>query len=50
MDYTAKEIDRMSIDEIEYLAETLNSEEQNKWSCDGYSGKSYVEIIEDRCK
>ena len=50
MNYTAKEIDRMSIDEIEYLAETLNPNEQNEWACEGYSGNGYVRIIEDRCK
>jgi hypothetical protein len=48
MGYTAKQIDKMSIEEIEELACSLNEQELNKWSSNGYSGASYVEIIKSR--
>ena len=48
MDYTAKQIDRMSIEEIEGLAYTLNEQELNEWTSNGYDGESYVKIIENR--
>jgi hypothetical protein len=48
MSYTAKQIDKMSIEEIESLAEMLNEEELNKWASNGYDGASYVEIIKSR--
>jgi len=50
MNYTAKQIDKMSIEEIEELAYTLTPEELNKWCGSGYSGASYVEIIKNRKK
>jgi hypothetical protein len=50
MNYTAKQIDKMSIEEIEELAYTLTTEELNKWSGNGYSGASYVEIMKNRKK
>jgi hypothetical protein len=50
MNYTAKQIDNMSIEAIEELANTLNEKELNKWSGNGYSGVSYVEIIKNRKK
>jgi hypothetical protein len=48
MSYTVKQIDKMSIEEIESLAEMLNDEDKNKWASSGYSGDSYVEIIKSR--
>ena len=48
MNYTAKQIDNMSIEEIESLAEMLNEEELSKWASNGYSGASYVKIIKSR--
>ena len=48
MSYTAKQIDKMSIEEIEELAYTLSDEELLKWTSSGYDGASYVEIINDR--
>jgi hypothetical protein len=48
MNYTAKQIDNMSIEEIEELANTLNEKELSKWVSNGYSGVSYVEIIKSR--
>jgi len=48
MNYTAKEIDRMSIEEIEELACTLNEQELNEWTNNGYDGESYIKIIENR--
>ena len=44
MDYTSEQIDEMSFEEVVELAETLTSEELNKWASNGYSGKSYIEI------
>ena len=48
MNYTAKQIDNMSIEEIEEIAQMLNGSELNKWISNGYSGASYVEIIKSR--
>jgi hypothetical protein len=48
MNYTAKQIDNMSIEAIEELANTLNEKELSKWSGNGYSGASYIEIIKSR--
>ena len=48
MNYTAKQIDNMSIEAIEELANTLNEKELSKWSGNGYSGKCYIEIIKSR--
>ena len=48
MNYTAKQIDKMSIEEIEELAYTLNETELDKWASSGYSGVSYIEIIKSR--
>lgn len=50
MNYTAKEIDKMEIEEIESLAQMLSEEEIKQWTAKGYSGKSYVEIISNRKK
>lgn len=50
MNYTAKEIDKMSIEDLEYLGEMLKDEELDQWACDGYSGKSFVSIMENRGK
>ena len=38
----------MSIEEIEELAYTLNEQELNEWTSNGYDGASYVKIIENR--
>ncbi len=48
MNYTAKQIDKMSIEEIDELAQMLNEEELSKWASNGYSGASYVKIIKNR--
>jgi hypothetical protein len=48
MEYTAKQIDKMSIEELESIAEMLNEKELNKWVSNGYSGFSYIEIIKSR--
>ena len=47
---TAKQIDNMSIEAIEELANTLTEKELSKWCGNGYSGTSYVEIIKNRKK
>jgi len=41
----AKEINSMSIQEIESLSYRLTPEQQNKWSGSGYSGKTYVKLV-----
>jgi hypothetical protein len=48
MNYTSKQIDKMSIEEIEELAYTLNEQELNEWTNNGYDGENYVKIIENR--
>ena len=48
MNYTAKQIDNMSIEAIEELANTLTEKELSKWCGSGYSGKCYIEIIKSR--
>lgn len=45
MSYTAKQIDKMSIEELESIAEMLSDEDKNKWASSGYDGDSYVKII-----
>ena len=45
MSYTAKQIDKMSIEEIESLAETLSNEDKNKWVSNGYDGATYIKLI-----
>lgn len=42
--YTAKEIDKMSIEEIDSLAQILTEEQRNKWAGFGYDGASYIKI------
>jgi len=46
--YTAKEIDRMSIEGIESLSHTLTEEQRNEWASCGYDGASYVRITKER--
>ena len=48
MSYTSKQINRMSIEEIEELAYTLNEQELNEWTSNGYDGESYIKIIKNR--
>ena len=48
MGYTAKPIDKMSIEELESIAEMLSDEDKSKWACSGYSGASYIEIIKSK--
>jgi hypothetical protein len=50
MNYTAKQIDRMSIDQLDSLAQMLNEQERNKWAGSGYDGATYVEIMKNRGK
>ena len=45
---TAKEIDNMSIEEIEQSAEMLTEDEKNQWAGYGYSGAGYIKIIKNR--
>lgn len=48
MSYTAKQINKMSIEAIESLAEMLSNEELSKWASSGYDGDCYIEIIKNR--
>lgn len=50
MSYTAKQIDRMDVEDIESLAQMLSEEEKREWTSQGYSGKSYVAIMKKRNK
>jgi hypothetical protein len=45
--YSAKEIDRMSIDELEGLGSYLSPEQMSKWSGMGYDGKTFVELTKE---
>ena len=40
----AKEINRMSIQELESLSYRLTMDQRNKWAGSGYSGKEYVKL------
>lgn len=44
MGYTAKEIDKMSIEEIEQLAEMLSADDLDRWADEGYSGEAFIKI------
>ena len=48
MNYTAKQIDNMSIDELESLTYMLTEEEIIKWTGSGYDGATFVEIVKSR--
>ena len=48
MSYTATQINEMSIEDIESLAEMLSSEELSKWTSSGYEGDCFVEILVSR--
>jgi hypothetical protein len=48
MNYTAEEIDRMSLEELEMLAEYLTPEEKNRWADYGYDGNTYESIMTAR--
>ena len=41
----AREINLMSIQEIESLSCRLTPDQLNKWSGSGYSGKEYVKLV-----
>ena len=45
--YTANEIDKMSIEELEGLTCYLNEEQKTKWSSMGYDGKTFVELTQE---
>jgi len=42
--YTAKEVDNMSMEEIDSLAQTLTQEQLTKWAGLSYSGQGYINI------
>jgi hypothetical protein len=41
----AREINRMSIQELESLSYRLTVDQKNKWAGAGYSGKAYVKLV-----
>ena len=45
---TAKEIDNLSLEELEYLAESLTPTEKDCWAHNGYDGKTYVDLLKLR--
>lgn len=42
--YTEKEINNMSMEEIDSLAQNLTQEQLTKWAGLGYSGEGYIKI------
>jgi hypothetical protein len=40
----------MPVEDLEYLGDMLSIDELDKWAGYGYSGESYVAIMEDRVK
>lgn len=50
MNYTAKEIDELEGEDLESLGGMLTDDELYQWAGDGYSGESYVNIMENRAK
>lgn len=47
---TAKEIDKLSFEELAQLAEYLTQEENELWAFNGYDGRTYELIMKDRVK
>ena len=45
MNYTAKQINRMSIDELESLANMLTFGDRMTWSGSGYDGATFIKLI-----
>jgi hypothetical protein len=45
---TAKQIDNLSIEELEQLAEGLTKEENELWAYWGYEGRTYELIMHER--
>jgi hypothetical protein len=41
----AKQIDRMSIEELESLSYRLTYDQRMEWAACGYDGKSFLEIL-----
>ncbi len=48
MGYTAKQIDRMSIQELEQLTYILTPEQMNVWTGSGYDGATFVKLINEQ--
>lgn len=48
MSYTATQINKMSIEGIEALAEMLSNEDKIKWASNGYDGATYVKLIKNK--
>lgn len=44
--YTAKEVDRMTVEELEQLGDYMSIEQLAEWSEWGYSGDAYVRIMD----
>lgn len=47
MGYTAKQIDKMSIQELEQLRYLLTSKQMITWTGSGYDGATFVELIKE---
>ena len=45
MEYTAKQIDRMSIEELESISYRLTHDQRTEWAACGYDGISFLEIL-----
>jgi hypothetical protein len=44
MSYTAKQIDKMSIEQLESLANMLSFEDRMKWAGSGYDGSTFIKL------
>ena len=47
MGYTAKQIDKMSIQELEQLTYMLTTEQMNIWIGNGYDGATFVKLVNE---
>ena len=47
MEYTAEQIDKMPIEELEQLTYMLTPEQMNVWTGSGYDGATFVKLIKE---
>jgi len=45
MSYTAKQIDRMSIEELESISYMLTHDQRMEWAACGYDGATFIELL-----
>mgnify|MGYP001262393467 CR=1 FL=1 len=47
MEYTAEQIDKMPIEELEQLTYMLTSEQMITWTGNGFDGDTFVKLIKE---